>query len=279
MLDLASRLSGPALDALAALEQQVVAADGGRLKLEWGVLRARGDGSPQDLLWWEDDRLCGFLGIYAFAGLPELAGMVAPDRRRRGIGATLLDTALALCRTRGREQVLLIVPRRSEGGRGIALARGGALDHSEHALMLRGPSPAPGAGGTAVTLRTMAAADLAEVSRILEAGFGMPPTPGQLAPSRGRETVVIEHEGAIVGTAALTVEGTRGSIYGFAVAPERRGRGLGRAALLAMCGWLRDRGATEIALEVAVENERALGLYTSVGFAPLATEDYYTLAT
>ena len=279
MLDLASRLSGPALDAVAALEQQVVAADGGRLKLEWGVLRARGDGPPQDLLWWEDDRLCGFLGIYAFAGPPELAGMVAPDRRRRGIAATLLDTALALCRTRGHEQVLLIVPRRSEGGRGIALARGGALDHSEHALVLTGPSTVPSPDGTAVTLRPLAAADVAEVSRILEAGFGMPPTPGQFEASRGRETVVIECGQTLAGTAALTVEGGRGSIYGFAIAPQLRGRGLGRAALLAMFTWLRERGAAEIALEVAVENERALGLYTSVGFAPVATEDYYALAT
>jgi ribosomal protein S18 acetylase RimI-like enzyme len=280
MLDLASRLSEPALDALAALERQVVAADGGRLKLEWGVLRARDDGPPQDLLWWEDDRLCGFLGIYAFSGLPELAGMVAPDRRRRGIAATLLDTALALCRTRGRDQVLLIVPRQSQAGRGLALARGGTLDHSEHALVLTGPPPVPTPGDPSVTLRARTEADLPEVSRILEAGFGAPPTADQLGSSRGRTTVVIEHEDRVVGTAALTIEGERGSIYGFAIAPELRGRGLGRAALLAMFPWLRERGATqEIALEVAVENERALGLYTSVGFTALATEDYYTLAT
>jgi ribosomal protein S18 acetylase RimI-like enzyme len=30
-------------------------------------------------------------------------------------------------------------------------------------------------------------------------------------------------------------------------------------------------------LEVAVDNDHALGLYTSLGFAPISTEDYYTL--
>jgi len=32
-----------------------------------------------------------------------------------------------------------------------------------------------------------------------------------------------------------------------------------------------------IRLEVAVENDRALGLYTSLGFARVATEDYWRL--
>jgi ribosomal protein S18 acetylase RimI-like enzyme len=33
-----------------------------------------------------------------------------------------------------------------------------------------------------------------------------------------------------------------------------------------------------VGLEVAVENERALGLYTSIGFRPVTTEDYYALS-
>lgn len=36
-------------------------------------------------------------------------------------------------------------------------------------------------------------------------------------------------------------------------------------------------GATRVHLEVVVGNERALGLYTSLGFRQVATEDYYAL--
>jgi hypothetical protein len=30
-------------------------------------------------------------------------------------------------------------------------------------------------------------------------------------------------------------------------------------------------------LDVAVDNDRALGLYTSLGFTPIASEDYYAV--
>ena len=50
------------------------------------------------------------------------------------------------------------------------------------------------------------------------------------------------------------------------------GSGLRRA-----CEQLRAEGARRIGLEVAVENDRALSLYTSVGFAPVTTEDYFAL--
>jgi ribosomal protein S18 acetylase RimI-like enzyme len=44
-----------------------------------------------------------------------------------------------------------------------------------------------------------------------------------------------------------------------------------------VCEQLRADGARRIGLEVAVENDRALGLYTSVGFEAVTTEDYFTL--
>jgi len=36
-------------------------------------------------------------------------------------------------------------------------------------------------------------------------------------------------------------------------------------------------GATTVHLEVATDNDRALNLYTSLGFQPVITEDYYAL--
>ena len=40
---------------------------------------------------------------------------------------------------------------------------------------------------------------------------------------------------------------------------------------------LRQAGARQVGLEVEVDNDRALGLYTSVGFTQVTTEDYYAL--
>lgn len=62
MLDAPTVLSENDLRAIADLERRVVAADGGRLKLEWGTLRSRDGTRPGDLLWREGGRLLGFCG-------------------------------------------------------------------------------------------------------------------------------------------------------------------------------------------------------------------------
>lgn len=253
-------------------------ADGGRLKLEWGTLRRRRGDRVEDLLWWEDNRLLGFLGIYGFESLPELAGMVAPDARCRGIGTALMDAAVQLCRVRSARQPLLIVPRPSVAGKRMALRRGGVLDHSEHALVLAG-DPTSGPGQSVLELRPATGADLPLLARLLEAGFGTPAPEGlaERLNSPSERTLIIELSGSPVGTLRLVRDGDDARIYGFVIDPPRQGRGVGRAALRRACQQLRAEGARRIGLEVDVENDRALALYTSVGFKPVMTEDYFAL--
>lgn len=256
----------------------MIEADGGRLKLEWGSLRHRGGDRVDDLLWWESDRLLGFLGIYGFDYSPELAGMVSPDARGRGIGSALLDAALALCGDRGDRRPLLIVPRPSRAGKRLALRRGGTLDHSEHALVLSG-DPTRGSGERAITLRPAAMADLPFISCVLERGFGQPAPSGlaERLDSPREWTFIVELDASAVGTLRLRRDGDDARVYGFVVDPSWQGQGIGRAALRRACEQLRAEGAQRIGLEVDVENDRALTLYTSVGFTPIATEDYYSL--
>lgn len=276
MLEQAAGLSSEALEAIAELERRVIDADGGRLKLEWGTLQDRSGDRVRDLLWWEGDRLAGFLGFYGFESKPELAGMVAPNARRRGIGTALLDAALSLCRDRGSPQPLLIVPRPSEAGRRLALRRGGVLDHSEHALVLTG-DPTGGTQSQPVRLRPATEADVPLIGSLLEQGFGWRP-PDDIAErldSPRERTAIVELDGSAVGTIRLDRDDTGGDIYGFVIEPSLRGRGIGRAALRLACEQLRAEGARRIGLEVDVENDHALGLYTSVGFTPVITEDYF----
>lgn len=279
MLQSCRGLSPAQLEAIAELEAAVVDADGGRLKLEWAALSARDGTHVEDLLWWEGRTLVGFLGLYAFGPSLEIAGMVAPAARRQGIATALLDAALPLARERGYGQALLIVPRTSAGGRSLALGRGAILDHSEHALVLAG-EPISGPRGPEVQLRRALPADAPAVSRLLEVGFGHPAPPGaadQMAAEQ-EPTLVIEAAGALVGTVRLSRHGEEGGVYGFVVDPARQGRGIGAAALRLGCEQLRREGARRVRLEVAVDNERALALYTRIGFARVATEDYYALA-
>jgi ribosomal protein S18 acetylase RimI-like enzyme len=272
VVNLSVGLSPTALDAVADLERRVVAADGGRLKLEWNALRHRGGQDVEDVLWWEGERLLGFLGIYPHsAPTIELAGMVDPAARRRGIGTALLG--LRVCRERQHASVLLVVPRTSVAGRSLALHRGGSLEHCEHALQLLG-EPAEIPADPRVSIRAAAPADRPQVRELLRLGFGVEPSE---AAGRDPNTLVVERDGQPIGTVRLILEGDRAGVYGFVIHPDFQGHGIGRDVLHRLCRTARTDGATVVHLEVATTNDRALNLYTSLGFRPVITEDYYAL--
>jgi ribosomal protein S18 acetylase RimI-like enzyme len=236
-------------------------------------LRRRSRAEVTDLLAWRERRLIGFCGLYTFGGPVEIAGAVAPDERGRGTGSLLLDAALAQARGRAVSTVLLIVPRVSRGGRRFAHAHGGTLHHSEHHLVLR-RRPTGGQRRSDVRVRDLASADEPAAAAILTEAFG----PGGSGPAREPERfLAIDVDGATAGLLRLDRDGPRAAIYGFAVAARWRGQGIGRQALVAACERAWDAGAREITLEVEVDNEHALGLYTSEGFEPAATEDYYKI--
>ena len=278
MIEQSQGLSARALQAIAELEAEVVAADGGRLKLNWGMLRARESGRVEDLLSWDAERLIGFLGLYRFGGSIELAGMVAPGARRSGLGSALLDAATALCRAARADPVLLIVPRASTAGRHLAQRRGAHKHHSEHALTLAGDRAQQTEPGTAgVSLRPATRDDVPVIARWLETGFGDPAPEVTDRLSRLEPTLMIDYQASAIGTISLTQTGVDGGIYGFVVDPAWQGRGIGREAVRQACLRLCTAGAQQVGLEVEVDNDRALSLYTSIGFTLVNTEDYYKI--
>lgn len=277
MLREMSSLGERELTAIAELERRVVGHDGGRLKLEWPTLRERPSGEFNDLLWWEDGALVGFFGLYSFGRQLELAGMVDPGARRRGTGTALVDRALAMARGRGFGKALLVVPTAGATGRLFALSKGATLDHAEHSLVLSGvPRGRP--AHQEVVVRAATPDDDSAIVRVRSQAFG--PQWAHLGPESPTERqLVIERHGTVVGTLRVSTDGTTAGIYGFAIEPASQGQGIGREVLRRACEQALADGAAQVTLEVALDNERALGLYTSVGFRQQATEEYWALPT
>jgi len=279
VIEPARGLSPDQLDAIAGLEARVVAHDGGRLKLEWGRLRRRAGELAEDVLAWEDETLVGFVGLYG-PGAPqiELAGMVDPGHRRRGIGGELLTAALTLSAAAGAREPLLIVPRESVGGRALADRHRATFDHSEHALVLDG-EPTDGPSDPRLQMRPAERRDVSAIMALMSSGFGFaPPDTAERLVEEGVRSYVFEREERVIATLRVNIEDDTAGVYGFAVDPEWRGRGIGRDALRRTCRELRERGVRTVGLEVAVENDRALHLYTSLGFQPVITEDYWAIS-
>jgi ribosomal protein S18 acetylase RimI-like enzyme len=266
------------LQAIRGLEATVIANDGGRLKLEFGVLTTRTALEVEDLLYWDGTRLVGFAGLYGSRETVEVAGMVDPEYRGRGIGAALLDASLALCRARPDcARVLLVAPRTSAAAVRLATSRGGTFEHAEHALELTGEVP-DGPRDSTIEQRTARPDDLDDLSRLLADAFGRVWLPTLAEHEDVHEpTLVAERDGHVLATMRLHKSDDGWGVYGFAVEGTLRGQGIGRDLLRRVCQQAKAEGVGRVHLEVSVENDRALGLYLSLGFVHEATEDYYLL--
>jgi len=210
VLQLRAGLTAGDLAAIADLERRTLAADGGRLKLEWGELNRRDGGQIEDLLWWEarrpgQERLIGFLGLYAFGAGVELAGMVDPAARRSGMATRLLHAARPLLQARACAQALLVCPRATTSGALFSAAQQAPLDHSEYALILAG-DPSDGPTDSATSIADACRDDEPAVRRLLESAFGHPAADGPaMSRSDSAQHLVVRRDGAVIGYLRLSL--------------------------------------------------------------------------
>ena len=192
-------------------------------------------------------------------------------------------------RNRAATQVLLVVHRGYDAGAAFARSVGGAIEHSEHRMILR-REPAPVIFDPLVSVRSAQPSDGPFITTCLSAAFGLPAVPVEqsaverLEPlyleSLSRDlasTRVIDYAQVPVGTVRVDRDDDTAGIYGFAVLPEFQGRGIGRQVLSDLARDLPAEGAPNVSLEVSTSNDAALRLYLSCGFDVMGTEDYFAV--
>lgn len=86
-----------------------------------------------------------------------------------------------------------------------------------------------------------------------------------------------ERDGEVIATIRVHRTPDQWGIYGFAVTSQFRAMGIGRDLLRHVCRQAHDAGLKRLHLEVEIRNDRALGLYTSLGVARTSTEDYFDI--
>ena len=86
---------------------------------------------------------------------------------------------------------------------------------------------------------------------------------------------VADEDGTLAGYGITSFDGEALHVLNLAVRAAARKRGNAAALLTAMVGQARELGATEVWLEVRVDNLPARGLYESFGFAPIRVRPRY----
>ncbi|MBY5972626.1 GNAT family N-acetyltransferase [Ferrimonas balearica] len=76
------------------------------------------------------------------------------------------------------------------------------------------------------------------------------------------------------GTAYIGIDGDIAMLHALEVAPEVRGRGMGRAMMIDAARWARDNGARELAVVVTRANTGGNALYRALGMAQVGTYHY-----
>ena len=85
---------------------------------------------------------------------------------------------------------------------------------------------------------------------------------------------VLEQHQKAVSTAICVQDGALAGLFEVATEESQRGRGYGRRTLLSALKWAQARGANVAWLQVEADNERAIGLYRSMGFNELYRYHY-----
>ncbi|MDD7795152.1 GNAT family N-acetyltransferase [Clostridium sp. 'White wine YQ'] len=278
----ANGLTKEELQAIKELEEECNSYEELNMKLNWDMLESRAKNQVNDFLYYEDDKLIGFLGMYGFGSNPkeiEATGMVHPSYRRKGIFKELMFEGKEHCKKGNTERILLITERRVDSGIGFVEAIGSKYSFSEYRMRLN-ESKIPSFESRGVSLKK---ADIKHKKELLELDrefFGLPEIEeeeGTREDNEHRTTYIAELEGKVIGKIGVTMDGEDGYIFGFGIKHEYRRKGYGRIVLSLILEKLLKNNVNSIILEVASENDKALGLYKSCGFKESTIYDYYKL--
>jgi GNAT superfamily N-acetyltransferase len=236
----------------------------------------------------------GDLVAYGEVHKNRLEGYVHPAHRRRGLGTRLFEWSLGKAKELGYPRVGQTVSVTNRDAISLLSDHGGTLLYTSWVLEL--PE------GTAIAAQDLppghrlrpfqADRDTYDAYRTFEDAFNEWPDrqPSTLddwqAIAFGRSdfepwqvvTVVQDVDGVerIVGACRVTVSDAEGWVDQIAVRREARGRGLGRALLVAAFNEARSRGATTSRLNTD-SRTGALGLYEHVGMVVVETYQHYAV--
>jgi len=256
--------------------------DRATIRVNWDSLATRSAGETNDFLYYRDGRLIGVLSLYVFGrSEAEASGMVHPDERRRGVFRALVDAGVAELRRRGIPKLIFFCDHQSGTGLATLEALGAHYSYAEYRMDLDAPRM-PEAFDERLHVERAGAADVDAVAQIIAQAFGQSAADVREGIARSIASDVRRYylgrlDGAPIGALNLILGEHDAGIYGFGVVPELRGRGYGRQILARVIQYALAEGPRQVFLEVAPENDRALGLYQSVGFRETKRYDYYIL--
>lgn len=256
--------------------------NGLRIRIGMDMLRERSGDEPNDFLYYVNGQLVGYLEADSYGRKEkELAGMVHPDFRRRGIFTALFSAVREEFQRRGLEKLILICEHKSESGRAFLATTGTELAYSEHEMWL-GTFHERGRRTPGLSMRRADARDIDTIVSLLATDSGnTAEVKAWVTELMGKPDTfwfyLATLNGQPLGTVRLDFMEEVTGIYAFEVRLGYRGLGYGREMLEQLIHIAREASPKPVMLDVETGNTNAVGLYLSCGFEIKTTYDYYEL--
>ncbi|MCW8399205.1 GNAT family N-acetyltransferase [Legionella sp. PATHC038] len=233
---------------------------------------------PTILLHYDKHHLVGFLSVFFFyEDAVEISLLVHPDYRRKGIAKKMLHTILPLVKEQGFSKLVFSSP--SHLNQQWIADLGFIYMHSEYYMERHDLNPLLDYKKN-LTYRTATEQDIPLLCVLDEACFFK--TQSELIPrfehilsDRTYQIILAFEDNHLIGKAHIRWQKHGATLSDIAVLPVRQGKGLGTALISHCINYALSEGKPELNLDVETHNQKALNLYTRLGFLTQNSCEYW----
>jgi len=266
-----------AVEKLSALCQSV---DGG-LPVLYRHLLLQKRISENNVLYFQDEQLIGFLSVYFFyATACEVSVMVAPGHRREGIARGLLQTIMPLLLAKQTNSLIFsTAPTIND----TWLSQLGFFYRNSDYHMQRNSYEPIFLAKQVLDIRKATAADIPDLCALDALCFtveadNMPMRFAHLLDDNEYTLLLALYHEKIIGKAHIRWQPNGAILSDIAIAPTHQNQGFGSELLVYCINHALTLGKTQLALDVETSNQSALNLYKRHGFNVVNANDYWAIA-
>ncbi|CAM4415820.1 MAG: Mycothiol acetyltransferase [Legionella sp.] len=235
---------------------------------------------PTIALYYENEQLLGFVSVYFFyEDAVEIALLVHPEARRNGIAKQLLRHILPIVQEHNYAKVIFSCP--AHINERWLPTQGFLYRHSEYYMERHNLSPLLDRKKQLV-FRTATIDDIPQLCLLDEACFykthaELEPRFQQILSERNYQIILAFEHNQLIGKAHLRWQEHGATLSDIAVFPEKQGHGLGTALITHCINYALSEGKPDLNLDVETHNQKALNLYTRLGFLTQNACDYWMI--
>ncbi|BCA93856.1 N-acetyltransferase [Legionella antarctica] len=279
MLTNTNQLNAEQLEQLERLHALCKKADGSTPNLYTHIL-SQPRAFPASLLYYEQRQLIGFLGAYFFYDdAVEISILVDPLHRRHGIARQLIRAILPLIQSQNYNKLIFSNPAQLNNV--WLVAKGFSYLHSEYYMERDDLSPLLDYKPSLV-FRTATVDDLSLLCSLDAECFPDKQSDSferfqHLIDGREYQVILAFQNNKSIGKAHLRWLDNGATLSDIAILPEKQGQGLGTLLITHCINLALTEGKPHLNLDVETHNERALKLYTRLGFLTKNACDYWAI--